>query len=163
MVSQSAFEGFPANNPNDFNVKNLVWDMMGFEAFAWVYWDSLKLNGEFAPKSINGKVDLAGAGYFENRHIKLLFSGITEMNGESCVIIQFLAMDNPLEIETELNGMKLAFKGRSHYWGNILVSLQDKQIEQVILHEDVVMKMNIPGVQTDIVDATRELKVDKLN
>lgn len=163
MVSQSAFEGFPENNPNDFHAKNLVWDMLGFEAFAWAYYDSLKLNYEFAPKSINGKVDLAGAGYFENRNIKLLFSGITKMNGETCAVIQFLAMDNPLQIDTESSGMKISIKGRSHYWGNILVSLEDKQIEQATLYEDVVMKTNIPGVQTDISDATRELTVEKLN
>jgi len=163
MVNQSAFESFPANNPNDFNVKNLVWDMLGFEAFAWAYWDSLKLNCEYAPKNINGKVDLAGAGYFENRNIKLLLSGITKMNGEPCAVIQYLAMDNPLQISTEINGMKIDLKGRSHYWGSVTVSLEDKQIEQAILYEDVVMKMNIPGVQTEIADATRELKVDKLN
>jgi hypothetical protein len=72
-------------------------------------------------------------------------------------------MDKPLEIDSELSGMKIAFKGRSHYWGNILISLEDKQIEQAILFEDVVMKMNIPGVQIEIMNTTRELKVDKLN
>ncbi len=163
MVAQSAFEGFPENNPNDFNVKNLVWDMLGFEAFAWAYYDSLKLNCEFAAISINGKVDLAGAGYFENKHIKLLFSGITKMNGETCAVVQFLAMDNPLQINIEVSGMKVDLKGRSHYWGNVMVSLEDKQIEQATLYEDVVMKINIPGVQNDIANATRELKVDKLN
>jgi len=163
MVNQSAFEAFPANNPNDFNVKNLVWDMMGLEGFAWAYWDSLKLNCEYAAKSFDRKVDLAGAGYFENKHTKLLFSGVTKMNGETCAVIQFLVMDNPLQITTKINGIKIDLKGRSHYWGNILVSLEDKQIEQATLYEDVVMKMNIPGVQTDITNATRELKVDKLN
>jgi hypothetical protein len=163
MVTQSAFEGFPENNPSDFHVKNLVWDMMGFEAFAWAYYDSLKLNCEYAPKSINGKVDLAGAGYFENNNIRLLFSGITKMNGETCAVIQFLAMDNPLQINTEISGTKIDFKGRSHYWGNVLVSLKDKQIEQATLYEDVVMKINIPGVQTDIANTTRELKVEKMN
>jgi hypothetical protein len=163
MVNQEAFEGFPKNNPEDFLVKNLIWDMLGFEGFAWGYYDSLKLNCVYTPKSMNGKVDLAGSGYFENKNIKLLLSGITKINGETCAVIQFLAMDNPLEINTEFNGMKITVKGRSHYWGNILVSLEDKQIEQATLNEDVVMKTDIPGVQTDFTDTTRDLKVEKLN
>jgi hypothetical protein len=163
MVNQEAFEGFPKNNPQDFLVKNLVWDMLGFEAFAWAYYDSLKLNCVYAPESINGKVDLAGSGYFENKNIKLLLSGITKMNGETSAVIQFLAMDNPLEINTEFGGMKITVKGRSHYWGNIVVSLEDKQIEQATLNEDVIMKTDIPGVQTDFTDTTRDLIVEKLN
>jgi hypothetical protein len=163
MVSESAFEGFPENNPFDFHYKNLIWDMMGFEAFAWAFYDSLKLNRSYAPEELKGKVDLAGSGYFENKNIQLTLTGITRMNEEVCAVIQFLAMDNPLEAEIEMSGMKISFKGRSHYWGNVLISLEDKQIEQATLYEDVVMKMDIPGMQTDITNTTREIILDKLN
>jgi len=163
MMNESAFGALPANNPWDFHVKNLVWDMMGLEAFAWGFYDSLKLNQYIVWENINGKVDLSGSGYFENKNIKMILAGITKMNGEICAVVQFLAMDNPLQIETEMSGMKIYFKGRSHYWGNVLVSLEDKQIEQAVLFEDVVMKINIPGVQNDIANTTRELRVDKLN
>jgi hypothetical protein len=163
MVDESAFEGFPANNPHDFHAKNLIWDMMGLEAFAWEFYDSLKLNHDYTPADLKGKVDLAGSGYFENKNIHLNWTGITRMNGEVCAVIQFLAMDNPLEINSEINGTEISLKGRSHYWGNVLVSLEDKQIEGAILYEDVVMKMNIPGMQNQIVNTTRELKLDKLN
>jgi hypothetical protein len=163
MVGESAFAGFPINNPYDFFAKNLVWDMMGFEAFAWVFNDSLRLNQDYAPADLKGKVDLAGSGYFENKNIQLNWAGITRMNGELCAVIQFLAMDNPLEINSEINGAEISLKGRSHYWGNVLVSLEDKQIEGAILHEDVVMNMNIPGIQNGLVNTTRELKLDKLN
>ena len=137
--------------------------MRGIEAFAWVYYDSLKLNQDYAPEELRGKVDLAGAGYFENKNIKLNWTGITRMKGELCAIIQFLAMDNPLEFNSEFGGAQISVKGRSHYWGNVLISLEDKQIEQAILYEDVVMKVNIPGVQNEITNTTRELKLDKLN
>lgn len=163
IVSESTFAGWPANNPNDFNSKNLAWDMMAFEAFAWEFFDSLKLNHYYAPAVLKAKVDLAGAGYFENKNIQLNWSGITKMNGEYCAVIQFLAMDNPLEINTEISGMEIFIKGRSHYWGNILVSLEDKQIEDAIMYEDVVMKLNIPGMQNEVVNTTREIKLDKLN
>jgi hypothetical protein len=163
MVGESAFAEFPLNNPFEFHTKNLVWDMMAFEAFAWAYYDSLQLNHSYAPTGLKGKVDLAGAGYFENKNIQLNWIGITKMNGELCAVIQFLAMDNPLEVNTEFNGMEISLKGRSHYWGNVLVSLEDKQIEEAIMHEDVVMKMNIPEVQNELVNTTREIKLDKLN
>lgn len=163
MMNASEFQEFPANNPWVFHMKNLVWDMMGFEGFAWAIFDSLKLNQFYSWQNINGKVDLSGEGYFENKDIKILLAGITKLNGEICAVVQFLAMNNPLEIDTEMSGMKLAFKGRSHYWGNVLVSLEDKQIEQAIMFEDVVMKMNIPGIQEGISNAIRELTVEKLN
>ncbi|KPK84179.1 MAG: hypothetical protein AMS27_10650 [Bacteroides sp. SM23_62_1] len=163
IVSESTFADWPANNPNDFNSKNLVWDMMALEAFAWEFFDSVKLNHYYAPSVLKAKVDLAGTGYFENKNIQLNWSGITKMNGELCAVIQFLAMDNPLEINTEINGMEIAIKGRSHYWGNVLVSLEDRQIEDAIMYEDVVMKLKIPGIQDNIVNTTREIKVDKLN
>lgn len=163
MVNASAFSELPANNPWVFHMKNLVWDMMGFEGFAWGIFDSLKLNQFYSWQSINGKVDLSGEGYFENKDIKILLAGITKLNGEICAVVQFLAMNNPLEITTGLIGMKMTFKGRSHYWGNVLVSLGDKQIEQAIMFEDVVMKINIPGMQDEISNTIRELTVEKLN
>lgn len=163
IVSESTFAGWPENNPNDFNSKNLVWDIMAFEAFAWEFFDSLQLNHFYAPAVLKAKVDLAGSGYFENKNIQLNWSGITLMKGEYCAVIQFFAMDNPLEINTEINGMEISIKGRSHYWGNILVSLEDKQIEDAIMYEDVVMKLNIPGMQDEVVNTTREIKLDKLN
>jgi hypothetical protein len=163
MMNASEFNEIPENNPWVFHMKNLVWDMMGFEGFAWGVFDSLKLNQFYSWQNINGKVDLSGEGYFENKDIKMLLAGITKLNGEICAVVQFLAMNNPLEINTEMSGMKMAFKGRSHYWGNVLVSLEDKQIEQAIMFEDVVMKINIPGIQDEISNAIRELTVEKLN
>lgn len=163
MISESTFTGWPENNPYDIHSKNLVWDMMAFEAFSWEFLDSLKLNHYYAPVILKGEVDLAGSGYFENKNIQLNWSGITKMNSELCAVIQFRAMDNPLEINTEISGMEIFIKGRSHYWGNVLVSLGDKQIEDAIMYEDVVMKLNIPGIQNEVVNTTRVIKLDKLN
>jgi hypothetical protein len=53
--------------------------------------------------------------------------------------------------------------GRSHYWGTIWVSLEDKQIEHAVLYEDVVMEMNLPGqTNKQIIDATREISFVKV-
>lgn len=163
MVNESAFTAFPQKNIYEFQVKNLVWDMMGFETFSWMFYDSLKLNEFYAPAELKGKIDLAGSGYFENKNIQLMLAGITTMHGEICAVIQYLAMDNPLEIDTEFSGMEISMKGRSHYWGNVLISLEDKQIEQAILFEDVIMKMEISGVQNEISNIIRDIKLNKLN
>jgi len=39
------------------------------------------------------------------------------------------------------------FQGRSHYWGDIWVSLEDKQIEYATLYEDVLLEFKLPGQQ----------------
>jgi hypothetical protein len=54
-------------------------------------------------------------------------------------------------------------KGPSHYWGNIWVSLSDKQIEHATLREIVSAEMQFPG-QTgkQVMSITREIEMKKL-
>ena len=157
MVLAESFEGFPANG---IYAKNLVWDVMAFEAFAWVYFDSLELNKVFYATEINQKVDLAGEGTFENKNIKLLWTGISKMNDKVCAVIEYITMDNPLEVKNEMFDMK----GRSHYWGTIWVSLEDKHIEHGIMYEDVMMEMKMPSqAGPQMINATREIVIEKLN
>jgi hypothetical protein len=98
-------------------------------------------------------------GSFENKDMVLTWTGITERNGEYCAVIEFRTMNNPLEY----TGEGMSMKGRSHYWGTIWVSLEDKQIEHAVLFEDVVMEMNLPGQTTkQIMDAVREISFVKV-
>jgi hypothetical protein len=139
--------------------KNLVWDMMGIEGLAWVNFNDLELNKPFNATFFNGKMDLAGMGSFENKDMVITWTGITERNGEYCAVIEFRTMNNPLEY----TGDGMSMKGRSHYWGTIWVSLEDKQIEHAVLYEDVVMEMNLPGQTTkQIMDAVREISFVKV-
>ena len=46
MVKKEAFSDFPATPDNIF-ARNVIWDMLSFEIFAWQYSDSLKLNRIF--------------------------------------------------------------------------------------------------------------------
>jgi hypothetical protein len=157
MLLESSFENFPQQL---VQLKNLVWDMMGIEAFAWVYLDSLKLNRSIRASVINGQVEMDGIGVFENRDIRLRWTGITEMNREICAVIEYLAMDNPLNVE--FGDFKM--KGRSHYWGTVFVSMEDKQIEHAYMYEDVVMDMNLPGQpDNQLINTTREIVFEKLN
>jgi hypothetical protein len=159
MMKAESFPNFP---PTEVDAKNLVWDMMGFEGFAWLYFDSLRLNEYYDSHAFNGKVPMEGVGTFENRNILLKWSGITVMKGEKCAVIEFLAMDNPLDLSVDTEYFKLIAKGRSHYWGTILVSISDKQIEQAILHEDVLLDMVMPDGKKQLANTTRLLTVEKL-
>ena len=68
-------------------------------------------------------------------------------------------MNNPLDYAGE--GMSM--KGRSHYWGTIWVSVEDKQVEHAVLFEDVVMEILLPGQTTkQVMDATREITYERL-
>jgi len=156
MLQANKFETF--TEFSDYT-KNLIWDMQAIEGFAWAYFQDLKLNEPFSADSFNGKFDLAGNGFFENKDIQLTYTGISERNGETCAIINYRTFNNPLEIKAE--GMDM--KGRSHYWGTIWVSLEDKQIEHAVLYEDVIMEMQLPGqTQKQVINATREISFKRI-
>lgn len=139
--------------------KNLIWDMMGIESFAWLAWNELRLNETYKAIDFNVEVDLAGQGSFENKDVRLLWSGITVQNGEFCAIIDYQTFNNPLEVSEG----DTKVKGRSHYWGTIYVSLEDKQVEHAVLYEDVIMEVTIPGQpQKQLVDAVREISIKKV-
>ena len=140
--------------------KNLVWDMMGIEGFAWAYFNELELNKPYKAAMFNGKIDLAGMGSFENKDVILTWTGITQWsNGEYCAVIEFITMNNPLEYAAD--GMSM--KGRSHYWGTIWVSVEDKQVEHAVLFEDVVMEIQLPGqTSKQAMDATREITYERV-
>ena len=153
-------ESFPEFSVNTMYAKNLVWDMMAFEAFAWAYFDSLQLNEEFFAREMNQKIDLEGDGYFENKDIRLRWTGITKMNDKLCAVIEYITMDNPLGVKNEMFEMK----GRSHYWGTMWVSVEDKHIEYGIMHEDVMMEMKMPSLPNpQMINATREIVITKVN
>lgn len=156
MIKKEKLESFTEHSAF---TKNLIWDMLAIESFAWANWNELKLNEPYSNPEMNGKVDLAGQGYFENKDIQLTYTGISLRNGERCATIEYRTMNNPLEVNYE--GMDM--KGRSHYWGTIWVSLEDKQIEHAVLFEDVILEMVLPGqTQKTIMNATREISFVKV-
>jgi hypothetical protein len=156
MLEESSFRSFP---PSSFHSKNLVWDMLAIENFAWTYFDSLQLNTIFRPASTESELLLAGEGSFKNKDIQLTWTGISQMNDELCALIDYRTLDNPLIIDTE----QFKIKGRSHYWGTIWVSLTDKQIEHATLYEDVVMDMKFANQANQLMNATRIILFEKLN
>ena len=101
-------------------------------------------------------VPLAGAGSFQNRQIELTWLGLSRRNGELCALIQYRAFLNKLKI----NLGDTHLKGKSSYWGEIWVSLEDKQIEHATLYEDVLLETpRPPGSQ--LVSVFREGILEK--
>jgi hypothetical protein len=109
----------------------------------------LKLNVPYRLLSAQD-VNMPGVGTFQNRDVRLTWIGRSQRNGDDCAVIDYRAYFNPLEIAN--GGMTL--KGRSHYWGEIWVSLTTKQIEYATLQEDVLGEMKLPGQ-----DAARVINV----
>jgi hypothetical protein len=139
--------------------KNLVWDMLGIEGLAWAHFEKLELNKPFRASDFNGELDLAGQGTFENKNMLLTWTGISKINDELCALIEYRTFNNPLEYSA--GGTKM--KGLSHYWGNIWVSLDDKQIEHATMLEIVSTEMSLSGqTNKQMMTITREIEVKKL-
>lgn len=135
----------------DIIVRNLIWDVAGIYWFAYGHWDKLKLNKPYLDKETNNQeMDLSGQGSFENRNVEVTWLGITKLNQENCAIIKYSTMNNPLHVNLE--NMKMT--GRSHYWGEIYVSLEDKEIEMATMTEDVVTDTTLEGHPSNILGYT---------
>ena len=81
------------------------------------------------------------------------------MNDEVCALIQYESLFNPLD----LSFGAMTLKGRTNYWGNIWVSLQDKQIERAILYEDGLIEMTFKdNPAPTLVNVFREITVEKV-
>lgn len=131
------FKGFP---PAAVMERNLVWDTGMIEWFGQGFFDRLKLNEPLHVVS-NDTVKMPGVGTFHNRDIVLRWIGRSRRNGQECVLVQYHAFFNPLEIAA--GGVEL--KGQSNYWGEIWVSLATKQVEYATLYETVVADLKLAG------------------
>jgi len=156
MMKPEKFSTFTAHAAYS---KNLVWDVMGIEGLAWMYFDKLELNKPVKAGIFNNKYDLAGMGSFENKNMILTWIGVSKMNDEECALIDYRTFNNPLEFASG----NMEMKGRSHYWGTIWVSMKDRQIEYATMYEDVTANMKLLGqTEAQIIDVTREISFSKL-
>jgi hypothetical protein len=84
------------------------------------------------------------------KDIRITWIGITDINGKICAIMKYSVMNNPLKIEYG----DMLMKGRSHYWGEVSVSLSDKQIEYATLTEDVLTDVKRESQPNNIIGYT---------
>ena len=166
-----SMEGFSYKSPHDIAKPNffkhlptdetkhllrtLVWDAVALEAFAWQNFHKLELNKAVKSSEFeNRDVQMADWGTLNMKGLNLKWTGITKVQDESCAIIQYKSFVNPIASGGNA--------GRSLYWGDILVSLIDKQIEHATMNEDVIMKITTPDVKNKIINIQREVSLEKI-
>lgn len=107
----------------------------------------------------NQELELAGDGTFENRNVEVAWIGVTRINDEVCAIIKYSTMNNPVKVELE----NINMDGRSHYWGEVYVSLEDKEIESAILSEDVITDIKLKGQPDNMLGYTvRKINLSRI-
>ncbi len=142
MLEADFFHGFP---PTAMQERNLVWDTEMIESFGQRHFERLALNTPYrVPDADN--VPLAGLGAFHHKELELEWTGISKRNNEECAVIDYRAFFNQFEV----SGAAVNMTGRSHYWGQIWVSLTTKRIEYATLYEDVLGELKVAGQATPV-------------
>ena len=158
VTDKEAFKNFPSSLDNIYS-RNLIWDMMSFEIFAWNYYDSLKLNKAYIIPDINGKFEMSDIGSYYHKNITLTWTGITVVDGDLCAIIEFNAIDNKIELSMDL----IKTKGTEQYWGSVLLSLKTKNIEKAEMYSGTAQEIEVNGMKVKFLMKTiRELTIDKI-
>lgn len=158
MMEERAFKNFPKSVENVF-ARNLIWDMMSADIFAWNYYDSLKLNVPYIIPDIKGEFNMADIGNYSHNKIALCWKGITEFDGELCAVFDFSAIDNKLELNMDM----VKTKGTEQYWGSVLVSLKDKNIEHADMYSGTIQEIEVKGMKDKFLMKTiRELEIKKI-
>jgi hypothetical protein len=158
MLDPSEFKAFPPNPESVFS-RNLIWDMMAIEGFAWDHTDSLELNKPYIIKGSGGEFAMADIGTYSHTNIQLLWIGISAFNNELCAVIEFTATDN--RIEMEMVGLKT--KGTEQYWGTVWISLKTRLIENAVMYGGTIQEIEVAGMDNKfLVKTIRDLRVDKI-
>jgi hypothetical protein len=158
MLTEDAFKNFPSSTENVF-ARNLIWDMMSVELFAWRHNDSLKLNKTYILPDIKGEFNMAEIGKYNQESIQLCWTGISLMNNELCAVIEYRAMNNRLEIATG----NIKTKGTEQYWGNTWISLKTKQVEYAEMYSCTFQEIEVQGMKDKFMIKTiRDLFVERI-
>jgi hypothetical protein len=159
MLDAAAFKDFP-QGPETVFAKNLVWDMMMIENFAWKYSDSLKLNRTYIIPEINGEFKMADIGNYSHTSIQICWTGISQVKGILCAVIEYRALDNKIELSMD----QIKTKGTEQYWGTTWVALKDKQIEYAEIYGGTIQEIEVTGMKNKfLVKSIRELWVNKID
>jgi hypothetical protein len=158
MMNEAAFKNFPTSIDNIY-ARNLIWDMMSIEIFAWRYNDSLKLNRTYVIPDIKGEFNMADIGKYNHAAIQLCWTGISMINKELCAVIEYRALNNKLEIATG----NIKTIGTEQYWGNTWISLKSKQIELAQMYSATFQEIEVKGMKDKfLIKTIRELEVKRV-
>ena len=158
MMNGSDFKSFPKSIDNIF-ARNLIWDMLSVEIFAWRYNDSLKMNKVFTLPDIKGEFDMADIGKYNHASIQLCWTGISVMNNQLCAVIEYRALNNKLSITFGV----VKTKGTEQYWGNTWISLKTREIEFAEIYSSTFQEIQVPELKDKMLTKTiRELTVERI-
>jgi hypothetical protein len=158
MLEKDSFKNFPPKTESVF-AKNLVWDMMMIEEFAWKYTDSLKLNKYYIIHPKSESFEMGGVGNYSQNNVQIRWTGISEMNNILCAVIDYRAIDNLLEINMD----QIKGKGTEQYWGTTWVSLKTGLIEFADTYSGTIQEIQVKGFDNKFLAKTiREIRVDKI-
>ncbi len=155
IVQESFFERFPKNDLRDV-VKTMVWDGMLIQMFEMMLpgFESLPLN-EFhpVPEYEGFTVEMCDWGAIEMRDLRLKWTGSSTMHGETCAVVLFQSFANPVDAP--------GIRGRSCYWGQVWVSLDDWEIECLTMNEDIVLEIPMGDAGNHIMNMQRDVRFEK--
>jgi hypothetical protein len=159
MLDSETFKNFPNDLVSVF-AKNLIWDMMTIEGFAWNYSDSLKLNKTYIIPDIKGEFTMADIGTYSHTSIQICWTGISVVNNKLCEVLEYRALDNKIELIMD----QIKTRGTEQYWGTTWIDLETRQIEKSEMYGGTIQEIEIPGFKDKILIKTiRELFVDQIN
>jgi hypothetical protein len=158
MLEKESLNNFPSSTESVF-ARNLIWDMMAIEGFAWDYNDSLSLNRIYRIPEIKGEFSMADIGTYSHNDVQVCWTGISAFDDELCSVIEYRAIDNLLEINMD----QVKTKGTEQYWGTIWLSLETGMIEYADMYSGSMQEISVPGLENKfLVKTIRELWVEKI-
>ena len=83
----------------------------------------------------NNDIKVEGSYTFSSSYLKCIWSDITLHNAEICAIVKFESLNSQL---ISYSRDKIVTKGRDMYYGEIWISFSDKQIQRLVMIEDIV-------------------------
>jgi hypothetical protein len=158
MLNPERFVNFPPSAEAVY-ARNLIWDMMAIEGFAWDHLDSLKLNKTYLIPGITDEFQMADVGTYSHAAVQLCWTGISIIDNDFYAILEYEALDNIVNITMP----NIKTKGTEQYWGTILISLKTREIGSAIMSSGSMQEIEITGMENKLLIKTiRELKLEKL-
>lgn len=138
-----------------------ILDAIQMHGISEMFFDSLSFNKPFYPTILDTfSLKVENGITFKSQNAKFIWSGITKQNGEICAIIKYESFFNPVSMDKP----GYAFQGRSLYWGEIWISLVDKQFEYAEMLEDIIIKLKTSQFPDGkLINMQREIVFKKVN
>lgn len=141
-------------------IRWLVQDQFAIDVYGLMYFDSLKFNKPFTPDFFrNHKANFDNYVNFNTKNLNITWTGISKINNKICALIHYQALYNPIDADND--AMKI--NGRSCFWGDIWISLDNRQIEFATMSEDLIFKMRLKANNYEQrINLQREVKFEKI-